>query len=205
MYFVARNARGDLTAGQTTAFQHSFAYADEYQRVAQSKTQAAPGPLTAGRAAVPTRWLGSGWTIYNNKGAPVRQYEPFFTASSAFEFRALAGPSIVTVNDGIGRTIGKLYPDNRWEKVAIGGWVGPIVGLERHRFDRRSAAGRGRGAVVRPVVGGAPFVSWHDARIGGTSVPATTPPRLRTPRKTEAHAATPATVGSTRWDGSAWR
>ena len=27
---------------------------------------------------VSPRWVGSGWTIFNNKGKPVRQYEPFF-------------------------------------------------------------------------------------------------------------------------------
>ena len=48
--------------GQTTAHQHSFAYADGFQRVAQSKTQAAPGPLTVGGPAAATRWVGSGWT-----------------------------------------------------------------------------------------------------------------------------------------------
>ena len=35
--------------------------------------QAEPGPV------VNPRWVGSGWTIYNNKGKPVRQYEPFFS------------------------------------------------------------------------------------------------------------------------------
>ena len=184
VYTLSRETHvGDLTAGQTTAFQHSFAYADGFQRVAQSKTQAAPGPLTAGGPAVPTRWLGSGWTIYNNKGAPVRQYEPFFTASSAFEFRALAGPSIVTVNDGIGRTIGKLYPDNRWEKVAIGGWVqrswnsttpfrSPIRG--RTRTSGRGSPGCwGRRRSCPGTMRG----------LAEHSVPATTPPRLRTPRR----------------------
>jgi hypothetical protein len=28
---------------------------------------------------VEPRWVGSGWTVFNNKGKPVRQYEPFFT------------------------------------------------------------------------------------------------------------------------------
>ena len=37
------------------------------------------------------RWIGSGWTIFNNKGKPVRQYEPFFTASHDFEFAAIEG------------------------------------------------------------------------------------------------------------------
>ncbi len=27
-------------------------------------------------------WVGNGWTIFNNNGKPVRQYEPFFSALS---------------------------------------------------------------------------------------------------------------------------
>ena len=54
----------------------------------QRKAQAAPGPLTEGGPPVSPRWAGSGWTIFNNKGRPVRTYEPFFSATNAFEFAA---------------------------------------------------------------------------------------------------------------------
>ena len=32
------------------------------------------------------RWVGTGRTVFNNKGKPVRQYEPFFTDTHRFEF-----------------------------------------------------------------------------------------------------------------------
>ena len=33
------------------------------------------------------RWVGSGWTVFNNKGKPVRQFEPFFSCRrTRFEF-----------------------------------------------------------------------------------------------------------------------
>ena len=40
---------------------------------------------------VSPRWIGSGWTIYDNKGQPVRQYEPFFSATHRFEFGVAVG------------------------------------------------------------------------------------------------------------------
>ena len=48
-----------------------------------------PDPVTAARRGGPR----SGWTIYDNKGRPVRTYEPFFTATNAFEFGAASGVS----------------------------------------------------------------------------------------------------------------
>ena len=36
---------------------------------------------------VSPRWVGSGWTIFNNKGKPVRQYEPFFSRHPRFRVR----------------------------------------------------------------------------------------------------------------------
>ena len=49
------------------------------------------GPVTDGGPDVRHRWVGSGWTIFNNKGKPVRQYEPFFTAHTGFEFARASG------------------------------------------------------------------------------------------------------------------
>ena len=40
--------------------------------------RARAGGATSGPVVDP-RWVGSGWTIFNNKGKPVRQYEPFFS------------------------------------------------------------------------------------------------------------------------------
>ena len=47
----------------------------------------------AGRATgtINPRWVGSGWTIFNNKGKPVRQYEPFFSRTRhRFEFGVMS-------------------------------------------------------------------------------------------------------------------
>ena len=73
--------------------QIGFSFSDGFGREIQKKMQSEPGPVTDGGPIVDPRWIGSGWTIFNNKGKPVRQYEPFFTATHGFEFDIRAGVS----------------------------------------------------------------------------------------------------------------
>ena len=65
--------------------QVSFSYSDGFGREIQKKVQAEPGPVIDGGPVANRRWVGSGWTIFNNKGKPVRQYEPFFSDTHRFE------------------------------------------------------------------------------------------------------------------------
>ena len=62
------------------------------------KIQAEPGARRVERPrateAERQRWVGSGWMVFNNKGKPVRQYEPFFTAHPPLRVRrAMTGVS----------------------------------------------------------------------------------------------------------------
>ncbi len=85
VYTLTRETHvADLQPGETTRVQHSFSYSDGFNREVQKKVQAEPGPLLDGGDRVDPRWIGSGWTIFNNKGKPVRQYEPFFSDTQEF-------------------------------------------------------------------------------------------------------------------------
>jgi len=53
----------------------------------QKKIQAEPGPIVDGGPRIAPRWVGSGWTIFNNKGKPIKRYEPFFDDTHAFRVR----------------------------------------------------------------------------------------------------------------------
>ena len=68
--------------------QHSFTYSDGFGREIQKKIQAEPGPTRRPDSPLIARaGSDSGWTVFNNKGKPVRQYEPFFSATRhEFEF-----------------------------------------------------------------------------------------------------------------------
>ncbi|HEX2742311.1 MAG TPA: RHS repeat-associated core domain-containing protein [Rubrobacter sp.] len=60
--------------------------------------------------------------MFNNKGKPVRQYEPFFTDDHSFEFEVRIGVSPVLFYDPVGRVIATLHPNHTWEKVVFDPW-----------------------------------------------------------------------------------
>jgi RHS repeat-associated protein len=120
---IARETHvADLEAGQTTGVQMNFSYSDGYGQVIQQKIPAEPGPVDPGGPGVDPRWVGTGWTIFNNKGKPVRQYEPYFTATHRFEFAVHRGVSPTLFYDPAGRAIATLYPNQTYEKVLFDPW-----------------------------------------------------------------------------------
>ena len=74
VYTIARETHdADLPPGGRSAIRHGFGYSDGSGRMIQSKAQ-----VEALSDATP-RWVGSGWTVFDNKGQPVRTFEPFFS------------------------------------------------------------------------------------------------------------------------------
>ncbi len=102
--------------------QHGFSYSDGFGREIQKKIQAEPGPVAEGGPEVSPRWVGSGWTIFNNKGKPVRQYEPFFSPTHAFQFARTEGVSPILCYDPVGRVVATLHPNHTYEKVVFDPW-----------------------------------------------------------------------------------
>lgn len=119
--------------------QTSFSFSDGFGREVQKKVQAEPGPLPVRADSgdivldennqpqmtpnrVSPRWVGSGWTVFNNKGKPVRQYEPYFTDRHSFEFNVRIGKSPVLFYDPVARVVATLHPNCTWEKVVFGPW-----------------------------------------------------------------------------------
>ncbi len=188
VYTLARETHvSDLAAGERTRYQHHFAYSDGMGRIAQQKAQAEPD---AGGAP---RWVGSGWTIYNNKGKPVRQYEPFFTATHRFEFNPLAGVSSVLFYDPLERVVGTLHPDSTFEKTRFDAWRSETWDRNDTVLISDPRADADVGDFFLRLFGSAAFTSWHDLRIGGTHG-ATSEERLANKdaaTKAAAHAGTP--------------
>ena len=106
----------------TSKLQIAFSYSDGLGRVIQKTGQANPGPLAAGGTTVDPRWIVSGWAIFNNKGKPVRQYEPFFAGTHDFEFGMAVGVSPILFYDPVGRVVATLYPNQTWGKVLFDPW-----------------------------------------------------------------------------------
>jgi len=142
VYTLARETHvSDLNAAanQQTLYQHQFSYSDGFGREIQKKIQAEIGPIpqrdpTTGNIIIVNnqpvmianadkpRWVGSGWTIFNNKGKPVRQYEPFFTDLHTFEFEAIIGVSPILFYDPLDRVILTLLPNNTYTKIVFDSW-----------------------------------------------------------------------------------
>ena len=97
--------------------QVSFVYSDGFGREAQTKVQAEP----ADRANPVLRWVGTGTQVYNNKGKPVRQYEPFFSDTHKFGIEQL-GVSSTLFYDPLERVVATLHPNHTYEKVVFDAW-----------------------------------------------------------------------------------
>jgi hypothetical protein len=123
VYTPARETHvADLAPGELTKIQHSFSYSDGFGHEIQKKAQAEPGPLIEGGPEMSPRWVGSGWLVFNNKGKPVRQFEPFFTDTHHFEFDARIGVSPILFYDPVQRVVATLHPNHTWEKVVFDSW-----------------------------------------------------------------------------------
>jgi RHS repeat-associated protein len=113
-----------LAPGQQTKVQLHFVYSDGFGRETQTKAQAEPGPLDLDNPNSPVknpRWIGTGATIYNNKGKPVRKYEPFFSATPRFRLERW-GVSSTLFYDPLERVVATLHPNNTFEKVVFDPW-----------------------------------------------------------------------------------
>ncbi|MBL0317457.1 MAG: hypothetical protein IPP69_17490 [Flavobacteriales bacterium] len=89
-----------LQTNEISALQIAFQYADGSGSVIATKSQAEPetdgGPL---------RWITNGKTISNNKGKPVKQYEPYFTASHFYADPVEVGVTPIIYYDAAGRLV----------------------------------------------------------------------------------------------------
>ena len=112
----------DLPPDAQSEVRVSISYSDGFGREIQKKAQAEPGPVVEGGPTVDLRWVGSGWTIFNNKGKPVKQYEPFFAATHEFEFNRRQGVSPTLFYDPLGRVVATLHPNHTYEKVVFDPW-----------------------------------------------------------------------------------
>jgi RHS repeat-associated protein len=136
---------------------------------------------------VSPRWVGSGWTIFNNKGKPVRQYEPFFTATHKFEFAREEGISPVLFYDTAGRVVATLHPDHSWEKVVFDSWSQESWDASDTVLIADPKTDPDVGDFFARLPDSEYLPSWHDARVTG----ARGTEAKAAAEKTAIHAATP--------------
>lgn len=105
-----------IQAGDASPLQLAYAYTDGCARVVQHKKQTAAGDDNR------RRWVASGWTIFNNKGKPVQQYEPFFSDTRGYQPDNTVGVSSTLFYDPLQRLICTIHPNNTYEKIRFTPW-----------------------------------------------------------------------------------
>ena len=110
-------------------YQYGFEYTDGLGRTAMKKIQAdvttgmPQSGSCDGNSATQHRWIGNGKTVYNNKGNPVMQYEPYFSATPNYEVAPANGVTSILHYDPLSRVIRTDYPDGSYSQTEFDGWV----------------------------------------------------------------------------------
>lgn len=124
-------------------WQESYSYSDGAGHEVMKKIQAEPGLAPsrdgAGRlvrdgddsgghlvlAHTADRWVGTGRTVLDNKGNPVKKYEPFFSSTHEYEDEADLvdwGVTPIFRYDPLGRLMKTEFPDGTYSKVVFDAW-----------------------------------------------------------------------------------
>jgi RHS repeat-associated protein len=126
--------------------QVSFMYGDGSGQIVMTKNQAEPGPAkkvllqsddtyivttidTSALEPRQLRWIGNGRTIMNNKGNPVKQYEPYFSVTHAYESAkelVESGVTEIIYYDALGRVRKAAIPDGTFARNEFDSWKNTI-------------------------------------------------------------------------------
>jgi RHS repeat-associated protein len=167
-----------------TARIETYGYTDGLGRIALAKAQAEPGDAPQRDATgqllrdasgklilAPTehRWVGTGRVVYDNKGNPIKAYEPFFDSTPAYDQETDLvefGVTAIARYDPLGRVIRIDNPNGTYRSIEFDAWQ-TITSDENDNT--------------------IPTCVWYDARINNQLGPA----ELDAANKAAAHANTP--------------
>jgi RHS repeat-associated protein len=120
---IVREKHIEQLTGEESRLQVAFEYSDGGGNVLLTKAQAEPEALGDS-----LRWIASGKTILNNKGKPVKQYEPYFSTNQddepdhRFEETREIGVTPIMYYDSAGRLIRTELPDGTFSRVEFSPW-----------------------------------------------------------------------------------
>src|SRR5205807_9908380 len=136
-------------------WQETYSYSDGSGHEVMKKIQAEPGPaltidaqgnLVTVNTSPQVRWVGTGRTIYDNKGNPIKKYEPYFSITFAYETeQALVelGVTPILHYDPLGRLIRTDNPNGTFPKVEFDAWQQIISDENDTVLDSKWYADRG--------------------------------------------------------------
>lgn len=159
--FVRTLVREQHGAGNPR-FQESFSYSDGSGNEVMRKIQAEPGPVPVvgpdgallrdaeGELVLrhaPERWTGTGRSVFDNKGNPVKKYEPFFSPTPEYEDETELvelGVTPIFRYDPLGRRVRTDDPNGTFTLVVFDAWsqqswdANDTVASSRWLAERRS-------------------------------------------------------------------
>ncbi|HMQ87133.1 MAG TPA: SpvB/TcaC N-terminal domain-containing protein [Flavilitoribacter sp.] len=181
------NPANPVTPGGPVIWQIAYSYSDGSGHEVLKKIQAEPGnaplrdatgqlvvdPATGDVQEGPSdpRWVGNGRTILNNKGNPVKQYEPYFDRTEEYNDEqelVELGVTPLLYYDALGRLVKTKTPNGTFSKVAFTAWM-------QKTWDENDT-------VLES--------DWYAARIGGEKGPE----EQTAAERAAVHSETPATV-----------
>jgi RHS repeat-associated protein len=114
---IRREIHAAAPGGATSPLQVGLECSDGTGQVMMSKAQAEPA-----QSGGALRWIVDGKTVLNNKGNPVKQYEPYFSANFGIEPVDQVGVTPVLYYDAVGRLIRTEHPDGTVQGVEFSPW-----------------------------------------------------------------------------------
>lgn len=85
-----------------------------------------PGGVVEIDTSPALRWVASGRIVQNNKGNPIKAYEPYFSPNPNYESEVElveVGVTALRQYDALGREIRTDYPDGTFERVSFTPWL----------------------------------------------------------------------------------
>jgi RHS repeat-associated protein len=143
---ILREVHFTQPGGPDSPLQTAFEYSDGMGAVLVKKAQAEPdpNPSPGGEGGSPLRWIASGKTVLNNKGKPVKQYEPYFSpAGHRFEEPQEVGVTPILYYDAASRLVRTELPDGTFSRVEFSPWFTRTYDANDTVLESQWFAGRG--------------------------------------------------------------
>ena len=155
---IAREIHAGQAGGATSPLQISLECSDGSGAVVMKKVQAELDPVPTS-PTLPTdstrRWIINGLTLLNNKGKPVKQYEPVFSNDFGCEMPQANGISSTIFYDAAGRVVRTEFPDGTLSRVVFSPWFSRSYDqndtvLESKWYKARNALARSKALPANP-------------------------------------------------------